>query len=176
MWNDWRIGDCPDNMIGARVQIISLENCEETTPANVSSCLDTPLDSSSITLTLSSTNLTFGDSIKISGSISPLYPGKQVILYLSSTDYYWSELKTLTTDGNGRYSYDWTPSLRGTCYIRASYSGDEKHSVADSDKLSIQISLQQNAMKDILTIGFTLVTILTVLFGLTSLEIIKTIV
>lgn len=174
--DDWRVGDYPKDLIGAKVHIRSLGQSEETSPAQVASSVDTSLAQSSITLTLSSDTYYVGDSVELSGSTSPRDPGRPVVLYLSSTRFYWSVLTTLETDSTGRYSYQWRPSLSGTWYIRASYSGVKEVAAADSETHTLTISLQADAVNNIVAIGFTLMAALSMLLSFSVSEIIKTII
>ena len=83
---EWKVGDRPDLLADAEPQIISLENCEKSSPAHVSSSLDRPLIPSSISITLSSENSSVAEeerTLTISGSISPAYSGKSVVMYVS---------------------------------------------------------------------------------------------
>ena len=95
----------PKNLVGAEIHIRSLEQSEETSPAQVASSVDTFLTPSSITLTLSSDTYYVGDSVELSGSTLPHDSGRPVVLYLSSTRFYWSVLTTVKTDSTGRYFY-----------------------------------------------------------------------
>ena len=84
---EWKVGDRPDLVADAKPQIISLENCEKSSPAHVSSSLDSPLIPSSISITLSSENSSVEENARtftISGSISPVYSGKSVVMYVKS--------------------------------------------------------------------------------------------
>jgi len=128
--NGWRVGECPEEFEGASVAIITLENCENQSPGEVSSSYNS-LVSSSISLVLSSTYTMRSQTVIISGSISPLRSHKNVTVYygLGSS---WSALETLVTDANGTYSYMWRPSSAGMYYIRASWSGDLEYAGADS--------------------------------------------
>lgn len=172
---DWRVGECPPELAGVQAQILSLRPCEDPSPATVSSRLDAPLAASSITITASSDTIQVGDTVELSGTTSPLSSNRQVVIYLSSTRFYWSVLQTLQTDSRGRYSYRWRPSLRGPCYIRASVSGSEEHAAADSDTYTLTISTQSNTINNLVTIGFTLMAAVSILLGLSATEIVKTI-
>lgn len=130
-WQEgWRVGECPEEFEGASVAIITLENCEQQSPGEVSSSY-TSLVSSSISLVISSTYTMQSQPVIISGSISPLRPYKNVTVY-SRLGSSWSAVETLVTDANGSYSYVWRPSSGGIYYVRASWSGDSEYAGADS--------------------------------------------
>jgi len=130
-WQEgWRVGECPEEFEGASVAIITLEDCEQQSPGEVSSSY-TSLVSSSISLALSSTVMLQGQRLTISGSISPLREYENVTLY-SRLGSSWNAVATVVTDADGRYSYVWWPSSGGVCYVRASWSGDSEYAGADS--------------------------------------------
>lgn len=173
--DDWRVGDCPKELTGARAQIISLRNCEAAAPATVSSYLDAPLATSSITITASSDTIQVGDTVEIRGTTSPLSSDRRVVIYLSSSRFYWSVLKTVQTDASGSYSYQWKPSIHGPCYLRASVSGGEEYIVADSNTYTLTIMTQSNTINNLITMGFTLMAAVSILIGFSTIEIVKTI-
>jgi len=129
--NGWRVGECPDLLKGVPARIITLEDCEQSSPGQVSSSYGA-LVASSLSLAVSSRFVIAGNTITISGSISPALSGRNVILYVSSGGSQLSVLANVTTDSDGWYSYTWKPSSAGTCSIRASWSGDANYAGADS--------------------------------------------
>jgi len=137
--NGWRVGEYPDQLRGASAQIITLEDAEQSSPGQVSSSY-TALTTSSITLTLSSTLVIPGDTVTISGSISPAHSDEVVTIYIRSNDSPWVILKTVSADSNGKYSYTWTPNAPDTQYLRASWSGDTDHAGADSNIQTLRVS------------------------------------
>jgi len=130
--NGWRVGECPDNLKDASVRVITLEECEQSSPERVSSSYGVLLPSF-ISLTLSSTTVILSNGVLINGSISPIHSNQNVTIYLSSDESSWNVLITVETDSNGDYSYMWIPQSAGTYYVRASWSGDVDHLGSDSD-------------------------------------------
>lgn len=126
----WRVGECPKDFQGASAGVISLEDCEQQSPGQVSSSYN-PLASSSISLALSSMYAMPGSIVTISGSIFPQLSYRNITVYarLGSS---WSAIRTLVTDINGSYSYEWEPNSAGVYYVRASWSGDSEYAGADS--------------------------------------------
>jgi len=171
---DWKVGDCPDDLGSASPRVITLDNCEKTSPGRVASFLDSPLNASSIVMTLSSTNIFFGESTTISGSISPRYAGKQITVYVSHTGFSWSVLETLTTDSGGNYSFVWSPLMRGSCYIRASWSGDGEYAGADSKTAYFSVSFSQIGAVNIASLSYLLITILVAGVALFCISVYKT--
>ncbi|MCW4030877.1 MAG: hypothetical protein NWE80_00760, partial [Candidatus Bathyarchaeota archaeon] len=135
---DWRVGDLPPLLEGEQPCIISLENCEESSPAHVSSKLGSPLNSSSISINLSSDSQAIEDrehALRISGSISPAYPNETVVVYFSQDGVSYNAYKT-ETDYAGNYSYSWNLNATGTYYVRTCWSGNSECTGADSETLT----------------------------------------
>ncbi len=96
--------------------------------------------SSTISMTLSSTSITLGSDVTISGAIDPLRPGVNVtILYRLSGETDWTFLANVTTDQNGNYSYTWTPETTGTYEVKASWEGDEETLGHESDVQTLTV-------------------------------------
>jgi hypothetical protein len=141
---EWKVGDLPSSLVGAEPRIISLENCEESSPAQVSSSLDSPLNPSSISITLSSENSSVEEktrTLNISGSIVPAYSGQRIVMYVSQDRAYWNTFTTVFTDNLGNYSLTWNFTSTGTYYIRTSWSGVSNYAGSDSETLTVFISL-----------------------------------
>jgi len=130
--NGWRVGECPEELKEARVQVITLENVEQWAPEQVSSSYSS-LAPSSVSLTLSASLIIEGTTVIISGTISPVSPNKVVTIYVRPSGSPWNVLQTVTIDSNGKFSYMWTPRSAGTYYIWASWPGDMEHAGADSN-------------------------------------------
>ena len=142
---EWKVGDRPDLLAGAKPQIISLENCEKSSPARVSSSLDSPLIPSSISITLSSENSSFEENARmftISGSISPAYSGKGVVMYVNQDGSSYNTFRTVTDD-LGNYSFTWNVTSTGTYYIRTSLSSFSNYAGSDSETLTVFIGSYQ---------------------------------
>ena len=127
----WRVGECPDILQEASARIITLEDCEQTAPGQVSSSYGA-LNASSLSLAVSTRFVIGGSAVTVSGSISPALSEKNVTLYISSSGSSSSVLVTVVTDSYGRYSYTWRPSSLGIHSMRASWSGDADYAGADS--------------------------------------------
>ncbi|MBO3842824.1 MAG: hypothetical protein FGF48_10500 [Candidatus Brockarchaeota archaeon] len=81
---------------------------------------------SSVSITLDSTSISPGDTLRISGTLSPPLSNVQVMLSYRVKGGSWVLLRNLTTNSNGRFSYVWanTPS-EGEYELRASWLGDD---------------------------------------------------
>ncbi|MGD0994779.1 MAG: Ig-like domain-containing protein [Candidatus Bathyarchaeia archaeon] len=144
---NWKVGDQWNALANAEPNIIPLNNTEQSSPAQVSSSLNTPLLPSSITINLSqeqsSANMSQEQSsigenpraLTISGSISPTYSGENVSIYVSNASSY-DYFTTVTNDAGG-YMSTWNFTSPGTYYIRTSWSGASNYAGADSETLTV---------------------------------------
>ena len=131
---DWKVGDIPPLLEGEIPLIISLENNSESSPAQISAKIGQPLNSSSISINLSSYPLNVSSvsrSIRISGSITPIQSNATVVLYLSQDGITYETIES-KTDQYGNYSIRWNSSEKGTYYIRTSWGGNDEFAGADS--------------------------------------------
>jgi len=138
---EWKVGDVPSLVAGETPWVVSLENSEISSPARVSSKLDVPLTASSISIDLSSDFSGTDDldrTLTISGSISPAYAGKSVVIYVNREEYSNDTFKTVT-DNFGNYSLTWNFTSMGTYHIRTSLSGFLNYSGSDSETLTVFI-------------------------------------
>jgi hypothetical protein len=147
---DWKVGDRPQLLASAKPTIISLENCEESSLAQVSSSLDSPLIPSSISINLSSENSSIGGgepTLTISGSISPAYSGKSIAMYVSHDGTSHNTFRTVSTDDLGNYSLTWNFTSTGTYYIRTSWSGASNYAGADSETITVFIGFPKSLVQ-----------------------------
>ncbi len=161
-WRDgWRVGECPDILQEALANIITLEDCEQLSPGQVSSNFGA-LASSSLSLTGSTRFAIGGSAVTMGGFISPPLSGKNVTLYISSTGSTLSVLATVVTDSDGRYSYTWYPSSVGIHSLRASCPGDIDYAGAESSVFTLVI-----VPFEWLMMGVTVIVLLVVLLVVT---------
>jgi hypothetical protein len=137
----WEVGHQSETFANANTTIIPLENCEDLSPAPVSSSLEDPLLSSSISITMSSANSSTPEkwrSLTISGSIFPVHSGEKVVLYISQDRSSCKVFQT-RTDRLGNYSLTWNVTSTGTYYIRASLVPFLNYAGADSDLMTFVV-------------------------------------
>jgi len=133
----WRVGECPPELEGAQVTVVTLEDCEQIAPGQVSSSFGT-MDSSAISLTVSSNFVIEGSAVIISGKIFVSNSSGTVMLYAAANGN-WFSIGTVESDSNGRYAFSWNPTLWGQYHLKASWSGDDEHAGADSEIISIYV-------------------------------------
>ncbi len=127
----WRVGECPDELKGATPQVITLENCEQSAPEQISASYGI-LKPSAVSLDVSSTFLIQGTKVTLSGLLSPPVENMSVTIYVKINGLPWSVLSMDNTDSSGRFTYVWVADVTGMCYLRASWSGDVDYASADS--------------------------------------------
>ena len=146
---DWTVGDRPTLLESTKPEIIPLTNCEKNSPAQVSSSLDDPMQSSSISIKLTAG---FSDNttriVNASGSISPALTNQTVTLYVNQPGYTPKAYKTLTNEF-GNYTLTWNITLSGTYNMKASWRGSPSHAGSDSDAITVFISPQSPTITEL---------------------------
>jgi hypothetical protein len=136
--NGWRVGECPEELKDASVEVITLENCEQTTYGQVSASYKT-LASSTISLIISATYVIQGSMITLSGQLSPALQNKTVTIYIKINNSPWAALDAVTTNNGGHFAYVWSAEAVGVCYIRASWSGNDDYAGTDSSIQTVTV-------------------------------------
>lgn len=142
---DWTVGDRPELIVSTEPQVISLTNCEKSSPAQVSSSLDSPMQSSTISINLAAVYSEASDGarfVNVTGSISPPLPNRTVALYVNQPNYPPLAFR-IVTDEFGNYTKSWNATLPGTYIMKTSWSGSVNHSGSDSDAVTVFIGAQQ---------------------------------
>lgn len=129
--NGWRVGECPDDLRDASVQVITLENCEQWAPGQVSASYRT-LSHSTISLKVSHMYIIQGSDVTLIGQLSPTLQNETVTIFIKINNLPWAVLCKVMTDSDGRFVYVWNTEAAGIYYIRASWSGDDNYAAADS--------------------------------------------
>ena len=131
-WEDgWRVGECPDDLKRASAQVITLENAETVAPGQVSAGYEEQ-EPTALSLEISSTIVSQGTTLTISGQLTPALPNRNVTVYAKINSSPWVLLGTTMTGSDGRFEYSWKANTAGTCPIRASWSGDDVYAGAIS--------------------------------------------
>ena len=138
-WQDgWRVGECPTQLKTAPVQVITLENSDESTYGQVSASYKT-LSPSSISLIVSSTFLIQGSSATLSGELSPSLQNEEIVIYIKVNNSPWTVLDAVKTDQKGTFTCTWNVESTGVCYVRASWSGNDDYGGADSSIQTVTV-------------------------------------
>lgn len=136
--NGWRVGESPDNLEGAQLQVISLENSEQSAPGQVSASYKS-LYTSALSLRSSADYLIQGSPITFSGQISPVLQNVNVTVYVKVNGLPWSELGTATTDSSGQFKFVWDAAATGINSVRASWSGNDEYAGTDSPVQTVTV-------------------------------------
>ena len=128
----WRVGECHESLQMAAAQIFPLDDCEKTSPGQVSSSYMMP-NSAELDMVLSTNFALSQKEIEITGALSPSLVGETVTLYVSSIGSSLNMLAQVETDNNGHYSYTWRSPPSGVHTLRANWSGDDDYTGADSN-------------------------------------------
>jgi len=134
--NGWRVGECPENLKDTSPEAVTLEDCEQWAPGQVSASYEI-LAKSTISLATSSAFTIQGSNIVLSGQLTPHLQGETVMLYLKTNNFPWTALQAVTTQAEGRFEYVWKTDAAGICYIRASWSGNSSYAGTDSPTLNM---------------------------------------
>ena len=135
--NGWRVGECPPELKDAQLTVVTLENCEQVAPGQVSSSFG-KVESSAMSLTMSSSFVIEGNTILASGQVAVSNPNGTVILYAAANDG-WFLLGETELNSDGRYVLLWSPTVWGQYRIKASWSGDDEHAGTESGTVSVYV-------------------------------------
>lgn len=138
-WQEgWRVGECPDDLQNATVQVITLENYEQSAPGQVSASYKT-LAVSAASLDVSSAFLIEGTAVTLSGTLSPPLQNATITIYIKANGLPWSQLCVMSTDSSGHFAYVWLAGASGICLLRASWSGNGDYASADSPTRTVTV-------------------------------------
>jgi len=141
-WKEgWKVGECPDDLKNAPANIITLENCEQIAPGQVSASFK-KLDSTVLKLEVSPTITTEGSSITLRGQITPAVPNENVTVYWSADGSPWTVLTKMVTGSDGQFVYSWKPEATGllaSLDVRASWTGNQQYAGTTSQSKNAMI-------------------------------------
>jgi len=143
LYEGWKVGECPDDYKNVAPKcVITLQNCEVSSPNQISASVDSDLLPSSLASSCSyQSPLHIGEQVQIQGTITPNHSGKSVVLYCRKGTASWSKMQTTTTDYSSAFSFTISFDSVGMYYLRASWSGDADHEGADSTTFTLNVSL-----------------------------------
>jgi len=95
--------------------------------------------SSSISLSVTPSNVTLGESVVIAGLISPIRSGASVSILYSVDEGSWSLIGNTTTSQTGYYFYSWKPLAVGVYRIKTMWVGDEITYGGESDVVMVEV-------------------------------------
>ena len=90
-------------------------------------------------VSLSAQTIEVGQSVTISGQVTPTRAGAKVsILYKTDTTD-WTLLQNVTSDQAGNYQHIWTINTAGNYTVKAQFAADEKYTSSESQPATIQV-------------------------------------
>ncbi len=122
----WRVGECPNNLKNATVQVVTLENSEKVSPGQVSASF-AALEPSTIELEVSSLFAFPESTVAFSGQLTPAKQGENVTIYVGAAGSTWQVAGTAVTQSDGRFEYVWATEAVGAYAVRASWAGDDSY-------------------------------------------------
>jgi hypothetical protein len=131
----WRLGECPDDLKNASVQVISLEGSEQVAPGQVSASFE-KLEPTTLALQVEPFVTTAGSEVTLSGQLSPALANENVTLYVNVNWGAWNVLNTTETGTDGSFSYSWASDVTGICGVLASWSGSGQYAGTSSTQVS----------------------------------------
>lgn len=148
LYEGWKVGECPDDYKNvAPKYVITLQDCEVSSPSQIAASVDSDLSPSSLASSCSyQSPLHIGEQVQIQGTITPNHSGKNVVLYCRKGAASWSMMQTTTTDYSSAFSFTVSFDYVGMYYLRASWSGDADHEGADSTTFTLNVSLAVSYM------------------------------
>jgi PKD repeat protein len=106
--------------------------------------LEPPMKASSnVIFDISSSSITLGESVTISGTVSNstgAIAGVEVTIQYKTGTTGWTNITTVTADSTGSYTYDWTPTRAGTYEVKTSWAGDADTYGAESEVKTLEVA------------------------------------
>ncbi|RLE65492.1 MAG: hypothetical protein DRJ38_03695 [Thermoprotei archaeon] len=95
-------------------------------------------ESSSLSLSANPKSVTKGGKVTLTGSLNPKLQGISIKI-LQSSGGGWSQIATVKTDSNGRFSYTWSANTEGTYSFKATWNGNDKYFGSTSNTVSVKV-------------------------------------
>ena len=93
-----------------------------------------------ISCSVSSTSLTIGENVTISGTINAPGSTEVTIHFRIDDGPTWGNLTQITTASDGSYSYVWTPTSVALYQLKSSWEGDDMNAGATSSVISVPVT------------------------------------
>jgi hypothetical protein len=129
----------------------------ETTPSTDQKTLIVNRVASSITLNVSPSVISLGESVTISGGLSPVEIGAHVNVTVRVNGTF---LVSVLTGDFGNFSYAWKPDKAGTYIIEASWSGDVNSLQCSSEQQLVTVEAPQFNVMLYVAVGIVIVIII----------------
>jgi hypothetical protein len=134
----WRVGECSKDYQDVSAVVIPLPAHEPTFVGQVGATIR-PLDSSTLSLQVSSGFMLENNQVTISGQILPAAGNENVTLKAKINSDTYTDLATVATSSDGSYQYVWTPPTSGLISVQASWVGNNELNGAKSGESSLTV-------------------------------------
>jgi hypothetical protein len=128
----WRVGESPDDLKNAPMQIVTLENSEQMSPGQISASFK-KLDATTMQMNVSPFFTTEGGTLTVNGRISPAVPNQNVTLYFSVNGESWQVIDSTVTQPDGQFTYAWKSEATGQVNLQASWTGNDQYAGTTSE-------------------------------------------
>jgi hypothetical protein len=81
---------------------------------------------SNISVQTSSKTLPLGQTVEVSGQLSPSVSGVEVLLFVSQDNQTWLQIGQAITNVDGTFTFQWTPTMKGAYYVQARWDGNNE--------------------------------------------------
>ena len=103
---------------------------------------------SSITCSVSQSNIMLGENVTIWGRINPARSAEVTIEISTDGGETWAPLITVTSNADGTYKHVWEPDRSGSYKIKASWKGDSSYFGASSEPVTITVKPSEGGGKN----------------------------
>ncbi|MCW4024602.1 MAG: hypothetical protein NWF01_06160 [Candidatus Bathyarchaeota archaeon] len=134
----WRIGECPQDLIGAPVEIVNIDESERTGMQTVSASLHGQ-EESCLSLTLSEPALYQNSPLVIAGQIAPVLANQNITLFAEGSGDQWFEVGSVLTGADGKFVFEWNPQNIGFYRLQAFWSGNSQYCGSSSSQKGVVI-------------------------------------
>lgn len=134
----WKVGECPQDLIVENPIVVTLEKCEQWSPGQISASYAT-LKYSNLSLSVSSTFTMQGNTITLSGQLTPKLPDAKITIYIKMGSSPWTIENITSTNFDGQFACTLSLNHAGACYIRASWSGNDNYAGSDSPIVTVTV-------------------------------------
>jgi hypothetical protein len=82
----------------------------------------------------------FGDSVSLSGRLTPSPASARLEIWYSRNESSWSRISEVSVLSDGTFFSNWKPNLSGTMFLKASWKGDDEYAGSESPRVMLKLS------------------------------------
>jgi hypothetical protein len=122
----WRVGECPQDLINAPVEIVNIDESERTGMQTVFASLHGQ-EESSLSLTITEPAIYQNSPLTIKGQVTPKLANQNITLFAQGSGNQWFEIGTVLTGQDGEFMFEWIPQNIGFYQLQAIWSGNREY-------------------------------------------------